>query len=126
MNNQDCTQYLESFRFPMAFYCSRCNSKRISRLKTVHKYQCMDCHYIFSLTSGTMFHGSHLSLHKWFLAIIFVTNVENLTGKELKALLNITYKTAWRCIYIIRLHQDETLIKSIADIYYDDEDLDLN
>jgi len=32
-------------------------------------YQCKDCGYQFSATNGTVFHDSHLSLVKWFMAV---------------------------------------------------------
>jgi len=45
---------------------------------------------------GTPFHGSHLPLHKWFLAI-HLLHVKEPRGsvRDVQRWLGVTYKTAW-------------------------------
>ncbi len=87
----DCLDYLEAVRWPNGLCCLKCGiMERISKFTTnattrIRKnkagetrtvvvpsrrlYQCKDCGYQFSATTGTVFHDSHLSLIKWFMAV---------------------------------------------------------
>ncbi|MBV9453542.1 MAG: transposase [Rubrobacter sp.] len=61
-----CRARLEKLRWPAGVECSRCASKRVVRRKNLHHYhfQCKSCRYDFSVTSGTIFHDTHLPLWK--------------------------------------------------------------
>lgn len=49
------------------------------------------------MRSGTLFHGSKLSLRKWFQAMYLVTqNKNNISALSLKRHLGICYGSAWR------------------------------
>ena len=63
--------------------------------KPRHLYECVDCRYQYSVTTGTMFHNSHLPLSKWFQAIgIMSSATTRVTAKELERKLRVSYKTA--------------------------------
>lgn len=66
-----CEKVLVKIRWPNGFICPRCNSKDASYITTRKVYQCSQCRYQVSITAGTLFHSTNLSLVKWFWAIYF-------------------------------------------------------
>jgi hypothetical protein len=81
---EDCTLFLERFRSPQGLYCIRCDGRRVRRLESVgktgrprHLYWCSACRYQYSVTTGTVFQGSHLPLRKWFTALYLICSAEN-------------------------------------------------
>ncbi len=68
-SNEKCRARLTELRWPNGVTCPRCQSKSISTIAERGQYDCNACRYQFSITSGTIFHDTHLSLSKWFLAI---------------------------------------------------------
>src|SRR5438552_10930979 len=87
-----CVEYLEKMRWPDGVRCLKCTSKEVRRYQTAETtrtvrnrktgklevkrvpsrfvYQCQNehCAHQFSVTTGTIFHDTHLSLEKWFNA----------------------------------------------------------
>ena len=64
-----CAQALTQQRWPEGFRCPRCGHDHGYVISTRHSYECSKCHYQTSLTAGTLFHSTNLSLTKWFWAI---------------------------------------------------------
>lgn len=115
-----CRANLEKLRWPDGVECPRCVSKRIARRKNRHQFQCKSCRYDFSVTSGgTIFHDSHLSLWKWFLAVyLIVESKKGISANQLKCSLGVTYKTAWYLSHRIRAalkEVDAQLLKGIVE-----------
>ncbi len=55
------------------------------------------CRKQTSLIAGTVFHGTNLPLTQWFLALYFVTQGKiGLSILELRRVLGLSYKAAWR------------------------------
>jgi transposase-like protein len=91
-----CRAYLEELRWPEGILCPRCESNDTSAIPSRKKSYCRTCRYHFSVTSGTLFHGSHLPLWKWFLTISLMIEADDgLPANQLVPLLGVTYKTAW-------------------------------
>jgi transposase-like protein len=119
-----CRARLEKLRWPDGVECPRCNSKRIARRKDRKKaryqFQCKSCRYDFSVTSGTIFHDSHLSLWKWFLAVYLIAeSKKGISANQLKRSLGVTYKTAWYLSHRIRAalrEVDAQLLKGIIEV----------
>jgi transposase-like protein len=87
-------------------------------------YQCVDCKYNFSVTTGTVFHDSHLPLTKWFLAIYLIcSSKKGVAAKQLQRQLSTSYKTAWYMAHRIRLamQEDEDFCLKFAGICEVDE-----
>src|SRR5205823_11256302 len=64
---------------------------------------CNSCRTRFSVTSGTVFHDSHLPLWKWFLATYMMCeSKKGVSANQLKRTLNVAYKTAWYLCHRIR------------------------
>ena len=68
-----CRTFLEEKRWAKGFKCPKCCGSRYCKLAN-GRFQCSDYHYQTSITAGTFFNRSHVSLVKWFLAIYFVTH----------------------------------------------------
>src|SRR5258706_298660 len=66
--DDNCRKRLAELRWPDGVACPRCQCKSISCIEDREQYDCNACRYQFSVTSGTIFHDSHLPLIKWFLA----------------------------------------------------------
>ncbi|MGO9516454.1 MAG: IS1595 family transposase [Candidatus Korobacteraceae bacterium] len=102
-----CRQLLERLRWPEGVMCPRCKDTRVSRLKDYARYECVGCEYQFTVTSGTIFHDSHLPLPIWFLATLLLCEAKKgMSAHQLKrtiwGLHKGSYKTAWYLCHRIR------------------------
>jgi transposase-like protein len=98
-----CRAYLEALRWPDGVTCPRCESEDTARLESRKKFYCRSCRYHFSVTSGTLFHNSHLPTWKWFLTIsLMIESEDGLPANQLVELLGVTYKTAWFAEHRVR------------------------
>lgn len=98
-----CRTFLEEKRCGEGFKCPKCGSSRYCKLAN-GLYQCAHCHRQTSVTAGTFFHRSHVSLLKWFLAIYFVTHDKRgISAMQLAFSVGVTYKTAWYMLKRIRM-----------------------
>lgn len=97
---EQCESALEASRWPKGFACPKCSSSRHSsyrRGRQVKVFQCSDCRTQTTLTEGTIFHSTKLPLTIWFQAMFFLTqNKNNVAILELKRLIGISYRAAWR------------------------------
>jgi transposase-like protein len=113
--DEQCIAYLEKMHWPDGIVrCPICGNNEISRItrKTASKnkraqiFQCLEktCKHQFSATTGTIFHDSHLPLHKWFMAIALVVDAKKgISALQLQQHLGIgSYKTAWYMYHRIR------------------------
>ena len=111
-----CIRHLELVRWPDGLICIRdgCGSRRIRSFdakgktgKTRHLYECIDCRYQYSVTTGTIFHNSHMPLSKWFLAINMVcSGKKRVSAKDLQRKLKVNYRTA-----LYTAHRIEKMIR---------------
>jgi transposase-like protein len=102
-----CRELLERLRWPEGVTCPRCKDRRISRMKEYARYQCSACQYQFTVTSGTIFHDSHLALPLWFLAVLLICEAKKgMSAMQLRRTLwgehKGSYKTAWYLCHRIR------------------------
>ncbi|HUF02586.1 MAG TPA: IS1595 family transposase [Aridibacter sp.] len=115
-----CHTYLEQLRFPDGLYCIRCESDKISRIYDRKQYHCDDCKYQFSVRTGTIFHGSHLPLQKWFVAIYLMSeSKKGISANQLMRTIKVAYKTAWYLCHRIReavKDADTTLLDGIVEV----------
>jgi len=111
-SEEKCIKHLERIRWPKGLQCPHCDAKRIMTFtaegktgKERHLYECIECHYQYSVTVGTIFHDSHLPLVKWFLAIYMICSAKKgIAATQLQRELEIgSYKTAWYMAHRIRL-----------------------
>ena len=101
--NEACREVLEQLRWVDGVTCPRCENKHIRNSYTRDQYDCGSCGYQFSVTSGTIFHDSHLPLTKWFVAIyLMVESKKGISANQMKRTLSVSYKTAWYLCHRIR------------------------
>lgn len=96
---RQCEQALVKARWPQSFECPQCGTKEHSQfyIGEIKYWQCRACRHQTSLRSGTIFHGSKLSLCKWFQAMFLLSQSKNnISALELKRQLGVSYPTAWR------------------------------
>jgi ribosomal protein L37AE/L43A len=105
-----CEAALEQARWPSGFVCPDCGERRHS---LVHRdgqklWQCSACRKQTSLTAGTIFESTRLPLRLWFLGIYHLTQPKNnVSALELKRLLGVSYKAAWRLKHKLMQVMDE-------------------
>jgi len=102
-----CRELLERMRWPEGVMCPRCKDTRVSRLKDYARYECVGCEYQFTVTSGTIFHDSHLPLPIWFVSVLLLCEAKKgMSAMQLKRTIWGTdrgsYKTAWYLFHRIR------------------------
>lgn len=98
-----CRELLERLRWPEGVTCPRCKDRRVSRMKDYARFECVGCEYQFTVTSGTIFHDSHLPLPTWFLAVLLLCEAKKgMSAMQIKRTLGVAYKTAWYLCHRIR------------------------
>jgi len=102
-----CRELLERLRWPEGVMCPRCKDARVSRMKDYARFECVGCEYQFTVTSGTIFHDTHLPMPIWFLAVLLICEAKKgMSAMQLKRTLwgehRGSYKTAWYLCHRIR------------------------
>lgn len=119
-NDENCRKRLVELRWPSGVKCPRCQSDKVSEIEEREQYNCNGCQYQFSVTSGTIFHDSHLSLSKWFLAIYLMMEAKKgVSALQIKRTLNIAYQTAWYLCHRIRAAMREInadLLRGVVEV----------
>jgi len=95
---KQCSDALESLRWPQGFCCPQCGNGNYYLLTgRKHKtFQCKYCRLQTSLIAGTLFQSTQLALTIWFLAIYLVSQAKtSLSSLALKRQLGVSYPTAW-------------------------------
>lgn len=87
-----------------AQHSRKCSCGGLYSLKQGRKtYQCSKCRYQIAPTAYTLFHKSDTPLTLWFKAILTFSNAKSgISAKEMERQLEVTYKTAWRILHLIR------------------------
>jgi transposase-like protein len=121
-----CIAHLAAIRWPNGPRCIRCGEERISEFDTTgktgkprHLYECMDCKYQYSVTTGTIFHDSHVPLGKWFYAIRLMCSAKKgISAKQLERELAVNYRTAWSMAHRIRVAMKDEMhiLKGIVEV----------
>ena len=102
-SEQACVEYLFRIRWPEGFVCSKCKHKEFWKKKS-GIYRCKKCRQDTSLTAGTLFQDSRLSLRLWFQALWYVVcQKQGVSALGLKGILGLrSYKTAWEWLHKLR------------------------
>jgi len=112
-----CIAFLEHMRWPNGVKCLGCQSPRITPIIAKGKlnkktgkrspdrelYQCNECRFQFTATTGTVYHDTHLPLTQWFLAIALITeSKKGISAAQISRALGVQYRTAWYLAHRIR------------------------
>jgi len=92
---------------------------RYARVNGRKQFQCSKCRSQIAPMAGTLFEKSTSPLSLWFHAIFIFSNAKSgISAKEMERQLNVTYKTAWRMLKLIRasLKQDTRPLNGIVEM----------
>ena|SRR5579859_1407534 len=117
-----CREHLAQLRWPNGVKCPRCKTDKITPYAKRDQYDCRECDYRFSVTSGTIFADSHLPLWKWFVATYLICeSKKGMSANQLKRTLAVTYKTAWYLCHRIRTAMAEADTEPLTGLVEVDE-----
>lgn len=95
-------RWLIDQRWPSGVQCG-CGSDNVRRLSRGRYWQCRSCRKQFSLTSGTLMHGTKIPLRTWVIGIfIFTTSSKGVSARKMEQWLGVSYPTAWYMLHRIR------------------------
>lgn len=98
-------QYLEQKRWNNIPTCPKCSCQKAYRLTRTKSYRCANkhCQKTFSVTIGTIFENSNVSLVNWFIAIYLLTaHKKGISSYQLGKDIGVTQATAWFMLHRIR------------------------
>lgn len=104
---EQAVQHLEKVRWngePHCPYCSSLNCGRhASADRATARWQCRDCRRAFSVTIGTLFHGTHVPLRDWFLVLALMLGAKkSASAYQIARDLGKRRATVWRMMQRIR------------------------
>jgi transposase-like protein len=100
--------YMEAQRWADGVVCPHCGGvEKCKRLEGANHrpglFQCGDCRKQFTVTVGTIFERSKVSLSKWMLAThLMASSKKGMSAHQLHRSIGVTYKTAWFMWHRIR------------------------
>ena len=99
-----CWKHLIRKRWGDGFVCPKCKHTKCCVKVKMKLFRCYGCGWNVSPTIGTLFHGSHVPLRKWFWAIYLMSSSKKgVSSLYLQRELELgTYRTAWRMAQKIR------------------------
>jgi transposase-like protein len=101
--DEKCREILTKLRWPEGVTCPRCKERKVCYLTDRKQFECGDCGYQFSVTTGTIFNDTHLPLEKWFAATYLLCEAKKgMSACQIQRTLGISYKTAWYLCHRIR------------------------
>lgn len=115
-----CARLLRRWKYgPQGFRCPRCGGGSAWYLPSRRLDECRDCHKQFSLTAGTVMHGSRKSLRLWFHAMfLFVVSKQGISAMDLSRQLGLSYPTAWTWLHKLRAAagtRPKTLLEGVVE-----------
>ena len=117
-----CARHLYEKRWPNGFVCPKCQGAKAWALDSkAFTFECSACGRQTSVTAGTIFHRSHLSLLTWFQAIYAIASHSNgISALQLQAQLGLgSYKTAWLMLQKLRramVDPDRSFLEDIVEV----------
>jgi transposase-like protein len=98
-----CKAYLEKQRWGKHVACVHCGSMKVYRTDRGFKCGEKECYKKFSVTVGTIFENSKMSLRTWFAAMYLIaSHKKGISSLQLHRDLGVTQKTAWFLLHRIR------------------------
>ncbi|MEO1351556.1 MAG: transposase [Cyanobacteria bacterium J06635_15] len=93
--HEECLACLEDIRWHGTPTCPYCSSIKSTSYKSERRYRCNSCFTSYSVTVGTLFHKTHISLQKWFHAILLLYKLNpDISARKLAKELQVSRSTA--------------------------------
>ncbi|GAB4383597.1 MAG: hypothetical protein Kow00121_45710 [Elainellaceae cyanobacterium] len=100
---KECIALIEQIRWGGTPKCPYCMATTAAKIRRENRYHCNTCFTSFSVTVGTLFHGTHVDLTKWFKAIHLVkTSPNHVSVRKLAAEIQVAKNTASSMLARIR------------------------
>lgn len=118
---ESCIRHLEQMRWgekPICVYCGCTNTNPLNQEGRFRHY-CNGCCKAFNVTVGTIFHGTHVPLQKWFLLISLMQNAKKgLSACQAARDIEVRRPTVWSMMHRIRkaMRDDNTLLSGIIEM----------
>ena len=101
-------EYLESVRWHGEPTCPYCGADGVSRHASTDRkrsrWQCHECRRAFSVTVGTIFHGTHVALRDWFILLALMLNAKkSVSSCQAARDLGMRRQTVWTMMHRIRI-----------------------
>jgi len=118
---KSCIKHLEKLRWgeiPVCVYCGSTNTNPLNQEGRFRHY-CNGCCKAFNVTVGTIFHGTHVPLQKWFLLIILMKNAKKcLSACQAARDIEMNRPTVWSMMHrILRaMNNDNSLLSGIIEM----------
>ena len=125
---EQAVDYLEGVRWRGKTICPYCKSEKVCRHasgdRATMRWQCEACHRAFSVTVGTIFHGTHIPLRNWFLVLGLMLNAKkSASAYQIARDLDMRRPTVWSMMHRIRsaMEKDTTQAELLYGIVEADE-----
>jgi transposase-like protein len=105
-----CLDIVSQARWADGPACPRCDSQKLSFLKTRGLWTCLACRKQFSVKVGTIFEDSAICLGKWLTATWLVANHPGGSSYSNARDLGVTQRTAWFMLHRIRYAMQEGML----------------
>ena len=105
--DEQAIEHLETVRWRGHPVCPYCGDEHVGRHasgdRANQRWQCRHCARAFSVTVGTIFHGTHMPLRKWFMVLALMLNAKkSASAYQISRDLGIRRPTAWSMMHRIR------------------------
>lgn len=105
---EQAIEYLERVRWHGNPVCPYCKSAKVGRHasgdRAGQRWQCRDCHRAFSVTVGTIFHGTHVPLRTWYLLLALMLNAKkSASACQIARDLGMRRPTVWSMMHRARV-----------------------
>jgi transposase-like protein len=121
-----CRAFFESVLWPDGPVCPHCQSRYVWRLKSPRVrpglHECGDCHHQFTVTVGTPFHSTKLSLWIWIQVMYsLLCSSKGASSVSIATWIGVSQKTAWKMLHALRalmvVHQTALpMLKGIVEL----------
>jgi len=107
-DNDAAREAMEAVMWPHGPTCPRCGSlERIGKVSGASVrpglYYCAECKRQFTVTVGTIFERSKVSLSKWWLAVhLMASSKKGMSAHQMHRMLGVSYQTSWFMEHRIR------------------------
>lgn len=125
---EQAIDYLENVRWRGKPVCPYCTNESVCRHasgdRAGQRWQCLECKRAFSVTVGTIFHGTHVSLRNWFLLLALMLNAKkSASACQIARDLGIRRATVWSIMHRVRvaMNDDNSQFKLLHGIVEADE-----
>ena len=116
-----CREYFLKLRFPNGFVCPHCGGTSLGHVRTRNLLRCKSCRKQISVTSGTVFHHTKISLVQIIWAMfLFANDKRGCSAIQIMKALKVNYDTALyllqRLRKAMRRREERYILKGMVEL----------